>query len=128
LNRWNDWNGWNNWNGLIPMMNRSEAIEPFDRTQGRLFGTAFVEAKRCVLCYLTLANQAVGRGSDSPPFHTHLRSAKQEELLLLTQDEDFMDAAPDCKASIGGVRSTWFSCLTLTPKPTPDPAFLYGEI
>jgi predicted nuclease of predicted toxin-antitoxin system len=25
---------------------------------------------------------------------------KQEELLFLTQDEDFVDAAPDCKASI----------------------------
>jgi predicted nuclease of predicted toxin-antitoxin system len=24
----------------------------------------------------------------------------QEELLFLTQDEDFVDAAPDCKASI----------------------------
>jgi predicted nuclease of predicted toxin-antitoxin system len=25
---------------------------------------------------------------------------KQEELLFLTQDEDFVNAAPDCKASI----------------------------
>ena len=25
---------------------------------------------------------------------------KQEELLFLTQDEDFVEAAPDCKASI----------------------------
>jgi predicted nuclease of predicted toxin-antitoxin system len=25
---------------------------------------------------------------------------RQEELLFLTQDEDFVDAAPDCKASI----------------------------
>jgi predicted nuclease of predicted toxin-antitoxin system len=25
---------------------------------------------------------------------------KQEELLFLTQDEDFVDAAPDCRASI----------------------------
>jgi len=25
---------------------------------------------------------------------------KQEELLFLTQDEDFVDAAPDCKTSI----------------------------
>lgn len=25
---------------------------------------------------------------------------KREELLFLTQDEDFVDAAPDCKASI----------------------------
>ena len=29
-------NDWNAWNGLIPRGERSEAVEPFDRTQGRL--------------------------------------------------------------------------------------------
>jgi predicted nuclease of predicted toxin-antitoxin system len=30
---------------------------------------------------------------------------KQEELLFLTQDEDFVQAEPDCKASISGLVS-----------------------
>jgi predicted nuclease of predicted toxin-antitoxin system len=38
-----------------------------------------------------------GRGVDDKEIIARLM---QEEVLFLTQDEDFVEAAPDCKASI----------------------------